>query len=126
MSAARKTSESVSIPETFAVNTREANVAIEGFDASAIAGSFAVHLVKDGRRIASRFFFQASDGADAAQSLPAPQLAHFDFILPIDVLADGKLTVEIEPVGSTVPEKSPLSEQTGHPTLRVYLMLESD
>jgi len=33
---------------------------VEGLDASAIAGSFTVHLVKDGRRIASRFFFQES------------------------------------------------------------------
>ncbi len=126
MSGARKTSESVSISEAFTVDTRQANVAIEGIDPSAIAGSFAVHLVKDGRRIASRFFFQASDGADAAQPLPAPQLAHFDFVLPINVLADGKLTVEIAPVGSTDPEKSPLSERMGHPTLRVYLMLQSD
>jgi tyrosinase len=126
MNGARKTRKSVPLSEAVAVNTREVNVAVEGLDPSAIAGSFAVHLLKDERRIASRFFFQASGGADAAQPGPPPQLAHFDFLLPIDVVADGKLTVEIEPAGSPLPGQRPQLEQMGHPTLSVYLMLESD
>ncbi len=126
MSGARKTRKSVPISEAVAVNTREVNVAVEDLDPNAIAGSFAVHLVKDGRRIASRFFFQASDGADAPQSGPARQLAHFDFLLPIDVVADGKLTVDIEPIGSPLPGERAELGQMGHPTLRVYLLLESD
>jgi tyrosinase len=126
MSGARKTRKSVPLSEAVAVNTREVNVAVEGLDPSAIAGSFAVHLLKDERRIASRFFFQASGGADAAQPGPPPQLAHFDFLLPIDVVADGKLTVEIEPAGSPLTGQRPQLEQMGHPTLSVYLMLESD
>ena len=108
------------------MNAREVHVAVEGLDPSAIGGSFAVHLVKDGQRIASRFFFQASDGVDAAHPGPPPQLAHFDFLLPIDVVADGKLGVEIEPAGSTFPEQRPQLERMGHPTLSVYLMLECD
>jgi tyrosinase len=126
MNGARKTRKSVPLSEAVAVNTREVNVAVEGLDPSAIAGSFAVHLLKDERRIASRFFFHASGGADAAQRGPPPQLAHFDFLLPIDVVADGKLTVEIEPAGSPLPGQRPQLEQMGHPTLSVYLMLESD
>ncbi|HEV7878517.1 hypothetical protein [Bradyrhizobium sp.] len=122
MSGARKTRKSVSISETVAVNTREVNVAVEGLDTSAIATSFAVHLVKDGQRIASRFFLHAPDGADAAQRQPA----HFDFLLPIDAVADGKLSVEIEPAGSPLPGQRPQLERMGHPTLSVYLMLESD
>jgi tyrosinase len=108
------------------VNTREVNVAIEGVDSGAIADSFSVHLVKDGRRIASRFFFQAPGGADAAQPGSPPQLAHFDFLLPIDMVADGKLTVEIEPAESPLTGQRPELKPMGQPTLRVYLMLESD
>lgn len=126
MNGSRKSRKSVSISETVVVNTREVNVAVEGLDPSAIATSFAVHLAKDGRRIASRFFFQASDGADAAQPGSPPEPAHFDFLLPIDVVADGKLSVEIEPAGSPLPGQRPQLERMGHPTLRVYLMLESE
>ena len=93
MNGARKTRKSVPISEAVVVNTREVNVTVEGLDPGAIAGSFAVHLAKNDRRIASRFFFQASDGADAAQPGPPPQLVHFDFVLPIDVVADGHVVL---------------------------------
>src|SRR5262245_43132480 len=101
----RKARKSVSIAEKVAVNTREVNVAVEGLDPRAIPGSFRVHLVKDGQRIASSFFFQAPDDANSAQSDASRQLAHFDFLLPIDVVADGEFGVEIEPAGSTRPEQ---------------------
>jgi tyrosinase len=126
MSGSRKSRKSVPISETVAVNTREVNVAVEGLDPSAISSSFAVHLLKDGQRIASRFFFQPSGGANASQPGLPPEPAHFDFLLPIDAVADGKLSVEIEPTGSTRPEQRPQPERMGRPTLRVYLMLESD
>jgi tyrosinase len=126
MSGAQKARKSVPMSETVAVNTREVNVAIEGLDPAGIGRSFSVHLIKDGKRIASRFFFQPSDSADASQSDRPSQLAHFDFLLPIDVVAGGRLRVEIEPVGSTVPGEPPPPEQMGHPTLSVYLMLKPD
>jgi len=56
MSGARKVRKSVPLSTTASVNTREVNVAVEGLDPTAIRGSFIVHLVKNGRRIASRFF----------------------------------------------------------------------
>jgi hypothetical protein len=124
MSGARKIRKSVPISEAVAVNTREVNVAVEGLDTRAIAGSFTVHLAKDGRRIASRFFFQAADSAGLPQS--GPPLAHFDFLLPIDVVADGKLSIEIEPAASPLTGQPPQLGQLGHPMLSVYLMLESD
>ena len=126
MSGARKTRKSVPISDAVVVNTREVNVAVEGLDPGAIPGSFTVHLVKDGRRIASRFFFQASDGADAAQPGAPRELVHFDFLLPIEVVADGKLSVEIVPAGSPPSGQRPELERMGHPILRVSLMLESD
>lgn len=124
MNGARKARKSVSIAEKVVVNTREVNVAVDGIDASAIGSSFAVHLVKDGQRIASRFFFQPSDLAPPA---PPNQFAHFDFVLPIHVVADGTLGIEIEPKRSTAAEqRRPQREQIGQATLSVYLMLELD
>jgi len=95
-------------------------------DRTGIAGSFTVHLLKDGERIASRFFFQPSDGKEAVEAGGENQFAHFDFVLPIDVVAVGQLSVEIEPLESTGPGQPSLSERIGHPTLSVYLMLESE
>jgi tyrosinase len=125
MSGARKARKSVPLSETVAVNTREVNVAIEGLDPAGITRSFAVHLLKDGKRIASRFFFRPSEDAEATRSGGRSEIVHFDFLLPIDVVADGKLRVEIEPVEPVVPREPALSEQIGHPTLSVYLMLET-
>jgi tyrosinase len=125
MNGARKTRKSVPISETVAVNAREVNVAIEGVDRTGIAGSFTVHLIKNGERIASRFFFQPSDGKEAVAAGGENQFAHFDFLLPIEVVAGAQLSVEIEPLESTGPGQPSLSERMGHPTLSVYLMLES-
>lgn len=123
MNGAPKIRKSAPISDTVAVNTREVNVAVEGLNYGAIVGSFKVHLVKDGRRIASRFFFQASTQPESAQSTRKDRLAHFDFTLPIDVVADGTLHVEIEPAESS--DHAVSLEQIGHPTLSVYLMLQS-
>jgi tyrosinase len=89
MSFAPKTRKSVPLSEAVAVNTRQVNVAVEGLDRARIPGSFKVHLLKDGQRIASRFMFQPSGGADYVEAIVANQFAHFDFLLPIDAVADG-------------------------------------
>jgi tyrosinase len=120
-----KARKSVPISETVAVNTREVNVAVEGLDRTGIAGSFTVHLIKDGERIASRFFFQPSVGKEAVEAGGEDRFARFDFLLPIEVVAEGRLRVEIEPFESTGQGESSLSERMGHPTLSIYLMLES-
>jgi hypothetical protein len=123
--SAGKVRKSVPISETVVVNAREVNVAIEGLDSTGIAGSFKVNLIKDGEVIASRFFFQTSGGSEAAGTAGASRSAHFDFFLPIDVVAEGRLRVEIEPVAPLGPGEPPLSERIGQPTLSIYLMLES-
>ncbi|MCA0050640.1 hypothetical protein LB577_27430 [Mesorhizobium sp. B283B1A] len=97
------------------------NVVVEGVDTSSIPGSFEVHLLKNGQRIASRFFVQPSVPASSGG---ADQLAHFDFGLPIDVVRDGKLGVEIVPLNPIPPGQPSLSERIGQPSLSVYLMLE--
>jgi tyrosinase len=125
MSFSPKTRKSVPIPEAAAVDTRQVNVRVEGLDRAGIPGSFKVHLLKDGQRIASRFMFQPSAGADPIEASDANRFAHFDFLLPIDAVADGRLSVEVEPLEtSTTGERVP-PELMGHPTMSVYLMLET-
>lgn len=124
MSDGKKTRSSVPISETAAVNTGEVNVSVEGVDPAGVAGSFSVHLLKDGQRIASRFFFQPSVGAEAMGAADADRRVHFDFVLPIEAVAGGELGVRIEPAepdasGAPVP-----LERMGRPTLSVRLMLE--
>lgn len=125
MSSAPKTRTSVPISEAASVDTRQVNVAVQGFDRSMIPGSFKVHLLRDGRRIASRFMFQASGGAEHDEAISGNRFAHFDFLLPIDAVADGKLSVEVEPLEPTSPGEPITPEKIGHPTLSVYLMLET-
>ena len=125
MSFSPKTRKSVPISEAVAVNTRQVNVGIEGLDRAGIPGSFKVHLLKDGQRIASRFMFQPSGGADNVDAIAANRFAHFDFLLPIDAVADGKLSVEVEPLETDTPGERVPPESIGHPTMSVYLMLET-
>jgi tyrosinase len=125
MSFAPKTRKSVPIPGVVAVDTRQVNVAVEGLDRSMIPGSFKVHLLKDGRRIASRFMFQASGSAEHVEALSGNRFAHFDFLLPIDAVADGTLSVEVEPLETSAPGELVSPESIGRPTMSVYLMLQT-
>jgi len=124
MNGAGKVRRSVPISTAVGVHTNEVNVAVEGVDASRIPGSFTVHLLKDGQRLASRFFVQPSVGSNPAASGGADQLAHFDFTLPIDAVKGGKLSVEIVPLNPLPAGEPSLSERIGQATLSVYLMLE--
>lgn len=124
--SARKVRKSVPVSTTVSVNTREVNVAVEGLDPSAITSSFTVHLLKNGQRIASRFFLQPSTARDAVEANDPNRFAHFDFVLPIDIVADGKLGIEIEQSNPNVARERSLSERTRQATLSVYLMLESE
>ncbi|AXS40726.1 hypothetical protein [Breoghania sp. L-A4] len=123
MERARKPRKSVAISQGVAVQARDVNVAIDGLDSAAIGGSFSVHLLMNGQRIASRFFFQPSDGADAGGLGGPSQAAHFDFILPIDVVSGGTLSVDIEALDADGSRKAVDPDRMGNPTLSVCLML---
>lgn len=125
MSFSPKTRKAVPISEAVAVDTRQVNVGVEGLDRAGIPGSFKVHLLKDGQRIASRFMFQPSGGADHVEAIAGNRFAHFDFLLPIDAVADGTLSVEVEPLETSTPGECIPPESIGHPTMSVYLMLET-
>lgn len=125
MSFAPKSRTSVPISEAAAVDTRQVNVRVEGVDHTGIPGPFKVHLLKNGQRIASRFMFQPSGGAEHDEAVAGHRFAHFDFLLPIDAVADGKLSVEVEPLETATPGERVPPEQIGRPTMSVYLMLET-
>jgi tyrosinase len=125
MSYAPKSRKSVPISEAVAVNTRQVNVAVEGLDPAGVPGSFTVHLLRDGQRIASRFMFRPSRGVGPTDAGAEDRFAHFDFLLPIDAVADGMLTVEVEPLEPTTRGERVPPESIGHPTISAYLMLET-
>jgi len=54
---ALKTSRTASIDRKVSVNAQRAMVSVTGVNRVKIPGSFAVHLMKDGKQIASRFVF---------------------------------------------------------------------
>jgi hypothetical protein len=126
MSFSPKARKSVPVSEAVTVDTRQVNVAIEGLDCARITSSFRVHLLKDGQRIASRFMFRPAGGTDHIEAVGAAQFAPFDFLLPIDAVADGKLSIEVEPLETSVLGERVPPEQMGHPTMSVYLLLESE
>ncbi|MEQ8967003.1 MAG: hypothetical protein RID91_14380 [Azospirillaceae bacterium] len=126
MSDAPKVRTSVPLDRTVAVDTREVNVAVEGVDRTAISGSFTVHLLKDGAPIASRFLCQPTEPEEAVETGGEDRFARFDFVLPIEVVADGLLSVAIEPLETDVRGASSLSDATARATLTVSLMLQTE
>lgn len=121
-----KSRKSIPISEAAAVNTHQVNVAVEGLDCTRMSGSFSVHLLKDGKRIASRFMFQPSESGEHVEAIDTHRLAHFDFLLPVDAVANGKLSVEIEPLEAGDLKERLSPEQMGHPTMSIYLLLDTD
>lgn len=125
MGNAPKVRSAVSIAKQVMVDTRHVSVAIEGVDLTKIPGSFTVHLMKDGRRIASSFLFQPAE-PDQVESIVANRLARFDFHLPIEAVENGKLSVVIELADTSQGGGTVSPEQIGHPVLSVQLMLTSE
>lgn len=118
-----KTCKSIPISKAASVDIHQVNVAIDGIDCSKIKGSFRVHLLKDGQRIASRFMCRPSQIDAQTEDAGADAIAHFDFLLPFDAVADGKLSAEVERVGTTEFAESVPAAQMGNPRMSVYLIL---
>lgn len=118
---APKTRTSVSLTEKVTVDTQQVDVAVEGLNVTAIPGPFSVHLLRDGKRIASRAFYQPSGPAPTGDGA-APR-ARVDFMMPIGEVARRELSIEIEPLDPNHRELVS-SGALGRPTLSVYLVLE--
>lgn len=124
MSGAPKVRTSASLDQTAAVDTRHVNVTVEGLDRTAIPGSFSLTLLKDGAPVASRFLCQPKNPEEAVETGGEDRFARFDFVLPIAAVADGRLSVTIEPLEAGTAGASALSRATARATLTVSLMLQ--
>jgi tyrosinase len=122
---ALKTSRAVSIDRGVSLSPQRAMVSVTGVNRIKIPGSFTVHLMKDGKQIASRFMFQP-DEADKCETCVQNPIAHFDWDLPLAEVTGGKLSVEVEPVNKAVVGARFPSKLMGNPTIDVHIPLQTD
>ncbi|SOD41999.1 tyrosinase family protein [Nitrosovibrio sp. Nv4] len=120
-----KTKGSTLASEKFFVHTDFVNIRVKGINRLKIPGSFKVHLLKDGKTIASKAFFQPVEVEKCANCVENA-VVHFDFELPLDSVSRGKLGVWVEPLdqslfGDHFPHKA-----MGNPTVNVRLLLSNE
>lgn len=117
-----KTQRASLASEKFEVQPDRVNVRVQGLNRLKIPGSFSVHLLKDGKTIASRAFFQPNE-AEKCENCVNNAVVHFDFELPLEEVSGGKLGVWVEPVDkSMVGDRFP-NKLMGSPTVEVHLLL---
>jgi tyrosinase len=109
----------------FYVNTNIANVRIDGLNRLKIPGSFKVHLLKDGKIIASRGFFQPVE-VEKCENCVKNAIVHFDFELPLATVAGGQLSVRVEPMDKSFVGDSFPPKLMGNPTVDVNLLLRHE
>ena len=122
---ALKTSRAVSVDRKVSLDAQHAMVSVTGINRIKIPGSFAVHLMKDGKTIASRFMFQPDD-VDKCDTCVKNAMAHFDFDLPLAEVTGGKLSVEVEPVNKAIVGARFPSRLMGNPMIDVHIPLQTD
>jgi tyrosinase len=120
-----KTNGSTLASDKFLVHTDRVNVRVKGINRLKIPGSFDVHLLKDGKVIATKGFFQPTE-VEKCENCVENAIVHFDFELPIKDVSKGKLGVWVEPLdhsqfGDHFPHK-----MMGNPTVNVRLLLSHE
>jgi len=120
-----KTRSAVPASQKFTLQTDRVNVRVQGLNRLKIPGSFKVHLLKDGQRIASRGFFQPNE-VEKCETCVQNAIVHFDFELPLDDVSNGQLEVVVEPVNkSFVGDRFP-NKLMGNPTIDVHLLMKTE
>lgn len=109
----------------FEVQPNLVNLRVQGLNRLKIPGSFAVHLQKDGRTIASKAFFQPNE-AEKCENCVENAIVHFDFELLLEVVAGGKFSVWVEPVDKSVVGDRFPNKLMGNPTVEVRLLLSNE
>jgi tyrosinase len=120
-----KTSRATSINREVAINPQRATVSVTGVNRLKIPGSFRVHLLKDGKQIATSFLFQPNE-PEKCESCVQNAIAHFDFDLPLGQISGGKLSVDVEPVNKKVVGPSFPAKLMGNPKIDVHIPLQTD
>jgi len=101
------------------------NVRVRGINRLKIPGGFTVHLLKDDKPIASRFFFQPTE-VEKCESCVKSATVHFDFELPLDAVKDGRLSVRVEPVDKSFVGDNFPPKMMGNPTVDVHFLLHHE
>ncbi len=125
MSFQVKTQRAALASQKFVVNSDRVNVRVQGLNRLKIPGSFSVHLLKDGKVIASRAMFQPNE-ADKCENCVKNAIVHFDFELPLQAVSNGQLGIWVEPndksaFGDHFPHK-----MMGNPTVDVHFLLKTE
>ncbi|EKU98475.1 tyrosinase family protein [Leptolyngbya sp. PCC 7375] len=120
-----KTQRSTAASHKFSVHTDHVNVRVQGLNRLKIPGSFNVHLLKNGKRIASRALFQPVE-AEKCENCVSNAIVHFDFELPLETVLNGELEVVVEPIDkSFVGDRFP-HKLMGNPTIDIHLLLKTE
>jgi tyrosinase len=125
MTLLAKTLLTTTASKKFSVATDRVDVRVDGIDRLKIPGSFKVHLLKDGKRIATKGFFQTAE-ADKCETCASNAIAHFDFELPLADVSNGRLEVAVEPIDkSFIGDRFP-NKLMGNPTVSVHLPMSTE
>lgn len=119
------TRRSVSLKSGFRAGVDYVNVRVARLDSTHIPGSFIVHLLKDGQSIASTGFLQPVQ-SDGSEHHAMHTDLNFDFELPRDVIANGELSVRVEPVDKSFVGPDFPPKMMGNPTVEINLLLRQE
>jgi tyrosinase len=109
----------------FLVATDRVDVRVDGINRLRIPGSFKVHLLKDGKQIATRGFFQPVE-AEKCETCVDNAIVHFDFELPLSEVSNGHLEVAVEPMDKSVIGDRFPNKLMGNPTVSVHLLMQTE
>ncbi|MCW3105799.1 MAG: tyrosinase family protein [Segetibacter sp.] len=120
-----KTKRTSLASEKFSVHTDFVNVRVQGLNRLKIPGSFDVHLLRDGKVIATTGFFQPNE-AEKCENCVQNAIVHFDFELPLKDVSEGKLGVWVEPINKNFVGDHFPNKLMGNPTVDVHFLLSNE
>lgn len=120
-----KTKRASLASEKFSVRSDSVNVRVQGLNRLKIPGSFSVHLLKDGKVIASKGFFQPKE-VEKCPTCVDNAIIHFDFELPLETVAGGQLEVWVEPADKSIVGDRFPHKLIGNPTVDVHFLVSNE
>ncbi len=118
-------SMAVMTDENGTVDTDQVIVSVKGVNRLKIPGSFNVHLLKDGKPIATSGFFQPAEPEKCATCV-RNAYAHFEFDFPLAAITGGKLSVEFEPLQRDLVGTRISPQAIDNPTIEVQYPLRTE
>jgi len=101
------------------------SIRVKDINRAQIPGTFVVHLLADGKRIARQAFFQPTDPG-VCPSCSKNANVSVDFRVPADTILDKQLSVEIHVLSQrAIGTRFPVSK-AGEPTINVRHLLEGE